>query len=311
LPLKEGQIEQREMITRHRRKDGTVYDADVHLQMSSLHGKPVFVAVALDITERVEQERRTQQLIHHLQRTNEELDRFAYVASHDLRAPLRAISHLTEWLTEDLAESLPASSREHLELIRQRINRMEGLLNGLLLYARTGREEDLVEQIELQPLVSALMADVSLDNRFELDLDFPISSIRTCRSPLESVLRNLISNAVFHHDRDSGVIRVATRDAGEFVEFSVVDDGPGISEEYREKVFEIFQTLRPRDEVDTTGMGLAIIKKLVELRDGKIWIESVGERGTCVRFTWPKLRDNSVSATRVRSAVTSHGRCEI
>jgi signal transduction histidine kinase len=113
--------------------------------------------------------------------------------------------------------------------------------------------------------------------------------VRSERPPLETVFRNLIENAVKHHHRPAqGRVVIAAQAAGDFVEFTVADDGPGIEPEYHERVFDVFQTLRPRDELEGSGMGLAIVKKLVESYGGTITVESTGEQGSTFRFTWPR-----------------------
>ena len=126
---------------------------------------------------------------------------------------------------------------------------------------------------------------------FELAIEGPSPLLRTARAPLEQVLRNLLGNAVKHHDRDSGRISVCVEEREGWIEVGIVDDGPGIPEQFHERVFRMFQTLRPRDQVEGSGMGLAIVKKVVESHGGQVGLES-DERGTKVRFTWPKAEEH-------------------
>ena len=235
-----------------------------------------------------------------LARSNAELDRFAYVASHDLKAPLRAIDSLAAWVQEDAGDRLPDESARHLALLRARVVRMEGLLDGLLAYSRAARAEAESEAVDTAALVREAVGLVAPARgaavvaagdaapaagiTVVLDGDFP--TVVSARAPLELVVRNLIGNAIKHHDRPDGRVVVSARTDGPWAVFSVSDDGPGIAPEYHGRVFDLFQTLRPRDDVEGSGMGLSIVRKTVESRGGAVEIYSVG-RGSTFVFTWP------------------------
>lgn len=235
-----------------------------------------------------QKERVLQRYVRELERSNRELDDFAYVASHDLKAPLRDIHSLAGWVVEDAAESMSDDSRRHLALLTERIERMERLLEDLLQYSRAGRGKGRVEPLDVRDAI-AQAADVALpSDGFTLSVTGEAPVIHTARAPLELVLRNLLSNAVKHHDRDEGRIRVAVAEDDELLEIAVTDDGPGIAPELQERCFRMFQTLRPRDEVEGSGMGLATVKKVVEARGGTVGLESTPGEGTTVRFTWPR-----------------------
>ena len=223
-----------------------------------------------------------------LTRSNQDLDKFAYVASHDLRSPLRAIDNLATWITEDAAAVLPEPSKIHLDKLRGRIKRMEKLLDDLLAYSRSNRLGYPNEVVDTARLIHDIVALMALPPGFVVTLDEKMPFLTTLRVPLETVLRNLIDNAVKHHDRPTGEVRVTLRDLGDFVEFTITDDGPGIAEQYQTRIFEIFQTLKPRDQVEGSGIGLAIVKKIVESQGGAITVESAEGRGASFRFTWPK-----------------------
>jgi PAS domain S-box-containing protein len=223
-----------------------------------------------------------------LQRSNRELDRFAYVASHDLKAPLRAIDNLSKWIEADAGEILPLSSREHLAKMRGRVQRMERLLEDLLAFSRAGRVQHASERVMTKTLVQSIFDLLAPPPEFCLTVDDNLPELVTQRVPLETVLRNLMGNAIKHHDRPTGHIHVQARDFGDLVEFCVADDGPGIAPVYHERIFELFQTLQPRDQVEGSGMGLAIVKKTVESVGGAISINSIPGQGAEFRFTWPK-----------------------
>jgi PAS domain S-box-containing protein len=223
-----------------------------------------------------------------LQRSNRELDRFAYVASHDLKAPLRAIDNLSKWIEADAQDVLPLPSREHLVKLRGRVQRMERLLDDLLAFSRAGRIQHAPERINSAALVRSVFDLLSPPADFRLLVDDDMPNMVTQRVPLETVLRNLLGNAIKHHNRPDGSIRVTARDLGDMVEFCVVDDGPGIAANFHERIFELFQTLQPRDQVEGSGMGLAIVKKTVESMGGVICVDSDVGKGATFRFTWPQ-----------------------
>lgn len=225
-----------------------------------------------------------------LEQRNEELDQFAYVTSHDLKAPLRAIANLATWIEEDIGSQLPAENAEQFELLKNRVHRMEGLINGLLEYSRIGRTYQSSEQVD----VAALLEDVvdSLPTAgFTVIIAPDMPEFQAKRSPLYQVFSNLINNAIKHHHRSDGTVEIGVEDLGQVYQFTVKDDGPGIAEAFHEKVFAIFQTLRSRDELESTGIGLSLVKKAVLAEGGNIEIFSKGEQGagTTFQFTWPKI----------------------
>lgn len=270
----------------HRRLDGEDFWAHVTVSVITIEGRQVLLVCWRDITDRKRLEEEVTLRQQELVRSNEELEQFAYVASHDLRAPLRAIESLAEWITADLGPSLPAQSAEYLGLMRNRLTRMEALLDSLLQYARVGRTEQKMEELDLEAVAKEIFDLQGLREHFRLETD-SLPTITTHGTPLKQVLRNLIGNAAKHHDKGQGIIRVQARLRGGFYEFSVSDDGPGIPEQYHSRVFLMFHTLRPRDEVEGCGMGLTMAKKIVENYGGAIGLEAAKPRGTRVVFTWP------------------------
>ena len=223
-----------------------------------------------------------------VQRSNEELDQFAYVASHDLKAPLRGIANLATWLEEDLGGAITPASREHMTLLRGRVQRMEALIDGILQYSRAGRVGTDAERVDVAALLREIVellappADVTI----VLGREFPI--LDTERVPLQQVFLNLIGNAMKYAQREGAVVRVDAVATGGTWTFSVADNGPGIAPEYHERIFGIFQTLEPRDKVEGTGIGLSVVKKIVESRGGQVTLESAPGSGATFRFTWPE-----------------------
>jgi signal transduction histidine kinase len=195
---------------------------------------------------------------------NKELEDFAYAASHDLKAPLRVIDNASKWLEEDLQEHLTGEPRENMNLLRGRIVRMEKLLDDLLDYSRIGRVsgERFSEIIGGKVLIDNVLALLSPPAGFTVEVSPNFAGIQVSRMPLQQILMNLISNAIKHHDKKKGRIEVTVEDGGAHYAFAVKDDGPGIPPQFQTKVFKMFQTLKPRDQVEGSGMGLAMVKKM-------------------------------------------------
>ncbi|MBC3907933.1 PAS domain-containing sensor histidine kinase [Undibacterium umbellatum] len=263
------------------RKDGSEFQIEIGLNpIQTADGLKVLSAI-VDISER-------KRFTDELSRRNQELNSFAYVASHDLKSPLRGVDQLATWLTEDLAGKIDDETNEHLRLMRMRIKRMEKLLDDLLLYFRAGQSGGSVERIDVAELVRDVFDLCCSDKSFRLELQGEFPRYHTHKVPLELVFRNLISNSIKHHDTRQGCIVVQAIPNDQWLEFAVCDDGPGIAPEHRERVFAMFQTLRPRDEVEGSGMGLAIIKKTIESLGGSIALSDNQPRGAIFRFTWPR-----------------------
>ena len=233
-------------------------------------------------------EQRVAERTAELQRSNRELDQFAYVASHDLKAPLRSIEHLVNWISEDAGKLLPEMSQTHLVKLSGRVRRMEILLNDLLTYSRVGRIKSQSKRVDTGALVQNIIELLTPPSSFIITMDPTMPILHTAATPLETVLRNLINNAFKHHDRPEGHIHIAASEHADAVEFAIIDDGPGIEPEFHTRIFELFQTLKPRDQVEGSGMGLAIVQKTIINCGGTIWVESGPGRGTTFRFTWPK-----------------------
>ena len=222
-----------------------------------------------------------------LERSNRELDQFAYVASHDLKAPLRGIANLSEWIEEDVGAALTDKSRQHLTLLRGRVHRMEALIEGILAYARAGRSNEKPTTVRVDLLVKEAIDLLSAPDGV-VDVATSMPDVEAERVSFQLVWLNLIGNALKHARRDGAKVTVGSTDAGREWEFYVADNGPGIAAQYHERIFGMFQTLASRDKVEGTGIGLAIAKKVVEARGGRIWVESRPEQGATFRFRWPK-----------------------
>jgi signal transduction histidine kinase len=243
-------------------------------------------AVARDITE----EKNSQEVIarqaRELERSNTDLEQFAYTASHDLRSPLHAVAQITELIEKDLPAEAPARVRENLRQMRDRLQRMESLTEDLLQYSRAVRATEKIVPVDTAKLISELTFLLAPPEGFTVTPEPGMPVFATVKSPLELVFRNLLGNALKHHDRREGRIAVSARERGGFFEFSVADDGPGIEPGGEDKIFEMFR--KGKAGIKGTGLGLALVRRIVERTGGRVWVEPGGKRGAIFRFTWPK-----------------------
>ena len=262
------------------------------------------VGVCMDITDRKRSEEALKQseqnlreraeelarVAHALERSNRELDAFAYAASHDLRAPLRGIANLAQWIEEDLQSQgkLPDETQEMLQLMRSRMHRMEALIEGLLQYSRAGRVHQTPERINSRKLVQDIVDLLAPSEHVTVSVAADLPTLTTARLPLQQVFLNLIGNALKHANHEQTHVAITAADAGPSVEFSVKDNGQGIPPEFQDRIWGIFQTLEARDRVEGTGIGLALVKKLVEAEGGRVWVDSTPGQGATFKFLWPK-----------------------
>ena len=231
---------------------------------------------------------RLAQATHLLEDRNQELDDFSHIASHDLQAPLRGISNLAEWLVSDLEDKLPIESQQQLQLIQSRVIQMNTMINDLLQYARVGRENIDDVTIDLSNLIAEVIELLDPPTGFEIRFPTNLPKINTQVLLLKQVLSNLIGNAIKYYDSPNPEVEILVEDYESCLHFTVIDNGLGIAPENHKKIFSIFQTLASREDLKGTGIGLTIVKKIVESRGGSVWVESELGRGSTFSFTWPK-----------------------
>jgi len=247
-----------------------------------------FIVMLRDVTAETFAAQNSEALISALKKSNAELDQFAYVASHDLKAPLRVINNAISWLEEDLEPYLDDDTRESMHLLQSRASRMERLLNDLLQHSRIGRVAEPDIQVTGHDMANELLELLDVPDGMEIRFSREFLELTLRKLPLETVLVNLISNSIKHHDLSTGQIMVDVTRDDRFMQFRVEDDGPGIDPIYHERIFEVFQTLQSRDQLDSSGMGLAFVKKHIEVAGGDIEVLSDGTRGTIFQFRWPR-----------------------
>jgi len=259
------------------------------------NGEWLVAEVNVDITERKRAEKDLEALnkelestVENLSEANQQLRDFAHIAAHDLKAPLRAIGTLADWLSIDYADKFDEAGLEKVKLITKRAERMNRLINAILQYSGVGRVTEEKEMINLNAVVDEAIFAIEPPDNIEITIENELPVVMCDQTSMIQVFRNLISNAVKYMDKPKGHIRIGCVEKKDCWQFSVADNGPGIEEKYFEKIFKIFQTLLPRDKFESVGIGLSLVKKIVEMHGGKVWVESEQGQGSIFFFTLPK-----------------------
>jgi len=260
--------------------------------------------IARNVTEhrRVEQEtrklnedlkKRLNEAVSDFESVNKELKEFAYIVSHDFKAPLRAVNQLTHWISQDYSELFDDEGKEQMNLLFGRIKRMDHLLDGILQYSRIGRIKGKEEQLDLNILISEVLTVISPPDNIRITSNSKLPVIIGNRTRVKQIFQHLLGNAVKFMDKPEGIIRIGHLDVGKFWRFSVSDNGPGVDKKYHKKIFQIFQSLSPRDVQENIGIGLTLVKKIVEVNGGEIWMESKVGQGSTFYFTLPKKEEKN------------------
>jgi PAS domain S-box-containing protein len=268
-----------------------VQDKSLHYEyfvFPDLSNKGGLIGFAQDITEKINAEGKLRESALTLTKTNNELTQFAHIVSHDLKAPLRAISSLSEWIEEGLREMANPEVMRNLSMLRSRVRKMQNLIDGILNYSRVGQMKNTLEEVDTNKLVSEVIQTIDAPPSFDIKIANNLPAILFNGILLEQLFLNLISNAIKYHNKRDGKISVAYAEEENYHLFSVTDNGPGVPPEGKEKIFQIFQTLQSKEREESTGVGLAIVKKIAEDHGGAVWVESDGRTGAMFTFKLPK-----------------------
>ncbi|MHA1798350.1 MAG: PAS domain-containing sensor histidine kinase [Candidatus Helarchaeota archaeon] len=238
--------------------------------------------VIIDINERKRMEQELKLKI-------KELDEFAYIVSHDLKAPLRGISSLAEWLKEDYQDKIDEEGNELINTMQSRVKRLSNLIDGILQYSRIGRKNIEKAKINAHQIVEDVIRSMYIPKNFEVRINGILPMIYYNEFQFQQIIQNLISNALKYMGKPSGTVTISCEEIPNFWKFCVRDTGQGIEKKHYERIFKIFQTLQPRDEIESTGIGLSIVKKVVELNGGKVWVESELGKGSSFYFTIERI----------------------
>ena len=312
------------------RSDGREFPIELSISPARSGNSYIFIAIIRDITDRVEaeeelkrhrsnlqelvtertaeltktnedlqkeivgrklSEEKKAQLLKELEGTNRELKDFAYIVSHDLKAPLRAMSTLANWISVDYQDKIDKKGKEQLALLIRRATRMNNLINGILEYSKVGRIKEKKVKVDLEEVVREVIDTITPPGHINIRIEGELPSIFCEKTRISEVFQNLLGNAVKYMDKPEGVVRIGCVEDNGYWKFNVSDNGPGIEEKYFEKIFQIFQTLSPVDEHESTGIGLALVKKIITMYGGEIRVESEAGRGSSFCFTLPIKED--------------------
>lgn len=238
-----------------------------------------------------------ERLIQDLERSNQELKQFAYIISHDLKAPLRAIHALVQWISEDYTELFDDDGREQLQLLQDRVRRMDQLIEGVLHYSRIGRIREQLIPVNLNKLLTEVIHLLAPPSHVQVRVTSRLPVVVCEKVRMGQVFQNLISNAMKFMDKPQGEITITCLEEENGYRFGVQDNGPGIAEKDHERIFQIFQTLHAGDAYGSTGIGLTLVKKIVELHGGSVLVTSQLGQGSLFEFILPKISETLASST--------------
>jgi len=250
-----------------------------------------------EIAEREQAELRLAKLLKKVDNINTELKDFASIISHDLKAPLRGIKALANWILDDCQDKFDEKANEQMNLLLGRVERMYNLIDGVLLYSRVGRVEEEPVQVDLDKFIPEVIDMVVPPENIEVTIENKLPAIQTQETHMMQLFQNLLSNAIKYMDKPQGWIRIGCLEENGFWKFSVADNGPGIEEKHYERIFKMFQVLPVKEEFEGTGVGLTVAKRIVDLYGGKIWIESQVGQGSTFFFTLPKQEQETTHET--------------
>ncbi|MFX1512286.1 MAG: PAS domain S-box protein, partial [Promethearchaeota archaeon] len=271
-------------IRTFRKKDGQTFPGEVNISLvKDIDGNALYTqSIVRDITKRQQKE-------EEIKRAYLELQDFAWIVSHDLKAPLRGITTLADWLLRDYKHNLDSKGQELFTLLIERTKRMYALIEGILNYSRIGRERTGITAVNLNEVVTEVIDMLTPPAHINIQIETELPIIQGEKTQFFQVFQNLVSNAIRFMDKEQGVIVINCKDEDKFWQFSVTDNGPGIAEQHHNRIFQMFQTLTPEKHPTNTGIGLTLVKKIVQENGGKIWVESIVGIGSTFKFTLPKM----------------------
>ena len=237
--------------------------------------------------------------IEKLEKNNKELDQFAYIVAHDLKAPLRGISNLVEWIEEDLKGKVNLETDHNLKMLRSRVSRLENLIQGILMYAKAGKSKSNPEIIDTKAFIHEIIGLLHPPKNAIINLLGEWPTIETDPIRFHQVVSNLLSNAIKYNNKEQIVINMGCQSKEGYNEFFIEDNGNGIEEEYHQKIFHLFQTLESNQENASTGIGLSIVKNIIEEMGGSIYVESQINKGSKFKFCWPLKQTENFEKTKV------------
>ena len=278
-----------EVVFRNYRKDGSMFYNELYLTpITNSDGETThFIGIQNDVTERIEFENERTQLMQRIMQSNEELNEFAHFISHDLRAPLRGIHSLATLLLKGQNTAKSSEDKEILNLMIYSVERMHNLIENLLEYARTGKTKDPIVDSPLADILDEIQSLLNPPDAITISYDRDLPSLTGQRTLITQVFQNLISNAIKYNDKEAGSIDICFEADDDHYHIAVKDNGPGIAPKYHKKIFGLFERLETDQDVESTGVGLALVKKITEQHGGRVSIESEFGQGSTFIVSWP------------------------
>jgi len=256
-----------------------------NLEEVELTGSDLVDFIDNQTKEIIEMNKQRQSLLNELAHQNQELSDYAHMVSHDLKSPLRSIDALTAWLSEDYKDTFDDNGKNILHLIRNNVEKMDTLINGILEYSTIGKNQMELYDVDLNNLIDNILSSIKIPDHIHITKT-NLPTIKGDKYRLQQLFQNLIGNAIKYNDKAQGIIEVGVEDQDSYWQFYIKDNGKGIEETYFDKIFKTFEKLE--NNPDSSGIGLSIVKKIVELYGGKIWLESQVHIGTTFYFTLKK-----------------------
>lgn len=270
-------------------KHGKEIPVEISLSPLRVANKIIGLAAIRDISEHKKNLIILDKKSKELEEMNEELQTYSNILSHDLKAPLRGIASLITWINEDNGNVLSNESKDYFDMVKQRAEYLNYLIDDVLKYSSIGRKKVEPTEVNIGELICSVVNSLEVES-FRINVITKMPIMCTLPINLSQVFANLINNAIKHHDKESGTIEISAREVSNCTyEFSIADDGPGIPQQFKEDIFSLFKTLPGSKSKDSTGVGLSIVKKLIKLQNGKIWVEDNCPRGTVFKFIWNSL----------------------
>jgi len=273
------------------RKDGVEFPVEISLSPIKTNKDLLVICAIRDVTERVRVEKELEKQTEELRHSNADLEQFAYIASHDLQEPLRSIASFAQLIERRYKGKLDNDADDFIEFIVEGATRMQKLINDLLSYSRISINDKQLNATDCNSVLRDVLRNLELaieDSDGQISYD-TLPMVAADRSQVVQLFQNLIGNALKFRKADvTPHVKILTAEEGDYIRFTFEDNGIGIGEQYKDRIFTLFQRLHGRNEYDGTGIGLAICKKIVETHGGYISLSSELGKGTTFTFTLPK-----------------------
>lgn len=284
-----GELDQYSIVKKYTRKDGSILWAKSSVNaFKNVQGKLEYqVAMIEDISVERDLELQKIKLLAELEESNKGLQEYAHIVSHDLKSPLRSISALATWLYEDYKDDLDENGVSQLRMMQEKVEAMDNLIVGILKYSTITSDSVQNTEVDVNTVIKEITDIIYIPDHVEVKIVKKLPMIFADKTKIHQVFQNFMSNAVVHIENEIGLVHIDYTETNTHWQFSIEDNGVGIPKEYHEKIFKIFQSVGNKER--STGIGLSIVKKIIDLYEGEVWLESTPGKGTTFYFTIIKL----------------------